>query len=488
LYSVSATSSGGILTVLGDHNANSITVSRDVAGNLLVNNGAVNITGSPATVGTIQKIAISGVAGNDTIALDETNGVLPAASISGGSGNDSLTGGSGADTLSGDGGNDALFGKAGNDQLHGGSGNDSLTGGAGSDSAFGESGDDRMTWNPGDGSDVNEGGDGNDTVEVVGGNVDEVFTAMPNGARVRFDRVSPLPFSLDIGTSENLVVNANGGNDTFTGANGLAPLIKLSVDGGAGNDTLTGGDGNDTLSGGDGNDVVNGGKGADLALLGTGDDTFIWNPGDGSDVVEGQDGKDTMVFNGNDLAENIDISANGHRARFFRDLGNITMDLNDLETVQFNALGGADTITVHDLHKTDVSQVNLNLLASAGGGDKQVDKVVVEGSNSRDNIAVSGTAANGVSVGGLATQVNIRGAEPTDQLTIKSLNGNDVINASALDTTAIQFIADGGNGHDVLVGGSGNDTLLGGDGNDVLVGGAGADHLDGGRGYDILIQ
>jgi hypothetical protein len=30
-----------------------------------------------------------------------------------------------------------------------------------------------------------------------------------NGTRVRFDRLDPAPFSIDIGTSENLVVNAS---------------------------------------------------------------------------------------------------------------------------------------------------------------------------------------------------------------------------------------------------------------------------------------
>ena len=37
-----------------------------------------------------------------------------------------------------------------------------------------------------------------------------------NGTRVRFDRIDPAPFSIDIGTTENLVLNANGGNDTIT--------------------------------------------------------------------------------------------------------------------------------------------------------------------------------------------------------------------------------------------------------------------------------
>src|SRR5436190_23679396 len=106
-----------------------------------------------------------------------------------------------------------------------------------------------MIWNPGDGNDVNEGGEGTDTVEVNGGNGAETFTVTPNGTRVRFDRVTPAPFSLDIGTSESLVLNMNGGDDIFTGSNGLATLIALTVDGGAGNDSITGGDGGDFLFG-----------------------------------------------------------------------------------------------------------------------------------------------------------------------------------------------------------------------------------------------
>ena len=190
-----------------------------------------------------------------------------------------------------------------------------------------------MIWNPGDGTDLMEGGDGIDTAEVNGGNGAENFTVTANGTRVRFDRIDPAPFSLDIGTTENLVLNADGGNDIFTAGNGLAALISLTVDGGAGNDTIIGGDGNDMLIGGDGNDVIDGGRGNDTALLGAGDDTFVWNPGDGSDVVEGQDGNDTLLFNGANVNEKMDISANGRRVRLTRDVGNVIMDLNSIEQI-----------------------------------------------------------------------------------------------------------------------------------------------------------
>src|SRR3954466_15152472 len=94
LYSVTASAAGGVLTVLGDDNANAITVSRDIAGNLLVNNGAVPIAGAPATVANTPLIMVLGADGNDNILFDEANGALPAASLSGGTGNDTLTGGS----------------------------------------------------------------------------------------------------------------------------------------------------------------------------------------------------------------------------------------------------------------------------------------------------------------------------------------------------------------------------------------------------------
>ena len=67
-------------------------------------------------------------------------------------------------------------------------------------------------------------------------------------------------------------------------------------------------------------------------------------PGRRQRHVEGQAGTDTLLFNGANVNENIDISANGERVRFTRDVANITMDLNGVEHIQFNALGGADNI------------------------------------------------------------------------------------------------------------------------------------------------
>lgn len=476
----------GTLSVFGDAQGNTISVSRDAAGKLLVNGGAVTIRGS-ATVVNTSLVQVYGQGGNDRITLDEANGALPAANLVGGSGNDTLTGGSGNDQLFGQDGNDLLLGKGGNDLLSGGAGGDVLTGGAGADQVFGDAGNDRLVWNPGDGTDLNEGGAGTDIVEVNGGNGAEQSTVTANGTRVRFDRVTPAPFSLDVGTTENLQVNMNGGDDTFAAGNGLANLIQIGVDGGAGNDTITGGDGADRVTGGDGNDLIAGGRGNDLLFGGAGDDTSVWSPGDGSDTVEGQAGTDGLVFNGANIGEKIDISANGRRVRFARDVAGVALDLNGTEGITFNALGGADTVTVHDLTGTGVTAVNLNLAANGGGGDAAADTVIVEATTGKDVATVVGDAT-GTSVSGLAARVNITGAEATDRLTVSGRAGDDVIDASGLSAAAIQFAADGGDGHDVLIGGAGGDVLAGGAGDDVLIGGPGQDALDGGTGGNVLIQ
>jgi Ca2+-binding RTX toxin-like protein len=490
--STGAVFSLGVLTVLGDGQDNNIAISRDAAGTILVNGGAIPVIGGTPTVANTRTILVLGLAGNDTLTMDEVNGALPKATLIGGVGNDVLTGGSGDDILIGQSGNDTLLGKGGFDQLFGGADNDTLTGGDADDQAFGEAGDDRMIWNPGDDTDLNEGGAGTDTTEVNGGNGAEQFAATPNGARVRFDRLNPAPFSIDMGTTEKLVLNANGGDDSFSGANGLATLVQVTVDGGTGNDTINGGDGNDFLFGGDGNDIIDGNRGNDVGIMGAGDDTFIWDPGDGNDTIEGQDGTDRMLFNGANIAENFDVSANGQRVRFTRNVANIVMDLNDVEDIDVTAQGGIDNVVVNDLTGTAVRTVDTDLSTppGTGGDDAAADTVTVNTTDGADVVVAQGTAgAVTADVNQQALVVTMAAANPAmDKLVVKTLAGDDVVVADGLAADTAPITIDLGDGDDVGIGGAGNDTILGGNGDDVLLGGAGTDTLDGGPGDNILID
>ena len=77
---------------------------------------------------------------------------------------------------------------------------------------------------------------------------------------------------------------------------------------------------------------------------------------------------------------------------FTRDIANVTMDLNDVEQIDFRALGGADNIVVGDLSGTDVTQVGIDLARPRGGGDGAADTITVNATRGDDAIGVAGDA------------------------------------------------------------------------------------------------
>jgi Ca2+-binding RTX toxin-like protein len=235
------------------------------------------------------------------------------------------------------------------------------------------------------------------------------------------------------------VVRIDESNGSFT------DTIPTTIDGGDGNDNLAGGKGIETLLGGRGNDSIDGNGGNDVSSLGPGNDTFVWDPGDGSDTVEGNGGNDTMLFNGANVAEQVDLSANGNRLKFFRVQANITMDTAGIERVDFNALGGADLVTVNDLSGTDVRSVNVDLAGTLGGaaGDGQADRVVVNATNGNDKIDVSGDAEL-AKVSGLAATTRVLHSEvANDRLEINTLAGTDTVSSAGLVAGAIKLFLDG---------------------------------------------
>lgn len=173
----------------------------------------------------VDRLAINGFGGNDTLVTDP--GVTLPMTIDGGSGDDAITTGDGADVVSGGDGNDTLNGAGGGDRLIGDRGGDTFNAGEG---------DDTTVWNNGDGSDVMNGENGVDRVEVNLSAADEVSTFKPENGRVRYDRLTQVPFNLSIATAEFFELNALGGNDTLTASPGTG--LPLVVDAGAGDDVL----------------------------------------------------------------------------------------------------------------------------------------------------------------------------------------------------------------------------------------------------------
>jgi Ca2+-binding RTX toxin-like protein len=394
------------LTVTSDQAADTITLA--AAG------GVITVNGQATTLAADNQanIVVDAGDGADTVdasALAVTN--YSTLTVDGGLGDDLITGGKGNDTLDGGAGNDRVIGFQGGDTLKGGEGNDVLV------------------WNNGDGTDSMDGDAGTDEVEVNGApTAGDAFTAVVDSGRVAFNRTNLGRFGIDF-TAERLTVNGLGGDDTFTGAAGLAPLTLLSVNGGTGNDTITGGDGVDLITGGDGNDVLDGGggddrvvgdRGTDTLRGGEGNDALVWNNGDGTDVADGDAGFDRVEINGSPTAgDALTVRPNGARAAIDRtNLVPFTVDFT-AEALAVSGGGGNDQLTV--------SPGLPGLLVAADGGS--------------GNDTLTGAEENDALVGG---------------------SGNDTLT--------------GGGGSDLLDGQEGDDMLFARDGlGDLVRGGTGTD-------------
>ena len=271
--------------------------------------------------------------------------------------------------------------------------------------------------------------------------------------------------TFDRATFTNVSAFLGNGDDTFAvnATNGPVPT-PMSVDGGAGNDTITGGagddllvggagadrilggDGNDVIVGGGGNDSVDGQRGTDTEFLGSGDDVATWLPGEGNDTIDGGAGHDTLVFNGAGVAENIAVTADGPHAILTRNVANIRMDLNHVDTLDLATLQGTDDVTLGDLSGTDLTQADIDLGAARGGAaDGQLDTVAVTGTGRADHVRVTASGP-AVDVTGLHTGVRITGADTRDQLAVHTGAGDDRVAVSDAAQAAITVGVDLGTG------------------------------------------
>jgi hypothetical protein len=265
----------------------------------------------------------------------------------------------------------------------------------------------------------------------------------PNRLELDVDADGSADDTFDTNRFASIVVDAGRGNDfvQLDTANGAFTTARPTiVEGGVGDDILLGGSGNELFFGGRGNDFVDGNGGADTAFLGSGSDTFVWDPGDGNDTVEGGSGFDTHVFNGAGGNEIFAATAVGQRVRFTRSTGGIVMDLNDIEALDVNALGGTDSVTINDLAGTGLTDVTVDLAFDLGSdfSDGVADTVQVEGTAGVDTITAT---ANGgaVDVTGLAASVRIAHTDPAlDRLTIDTLAGADDVSVAAAVNGLIQ--------------------------------------------------
>ena len=250
-------------------------------------------------------------------------------------------------------------------------------------------------------------------------------------------------------TRDALDTRTLGGQDTVRASRYDGSASTLTVDAGTDDDTLIGSPVNDVLKGGGGADTIKGGAG---------DDHFSWSAGDGNDTVLGQSGhNDTLTFTGTDAGERIDLSANGKRLSLTRNIGHLALDINRVETVELNPLGGADRVFVHSLVGTDVRSTKIDLSSTSGATDLQPDTITVDGTDKRDVIGVRGSHGEAhvfpFPSGGV---LDITHADASlDRLTIRGRGGRRIFadglsENGGLHADAIGLQIDGGDGNDGL--------------------------------------
>jgi Ca2+-binding RTX toxin-like protein len=375
------------------------------------------------------------------------------------------------------------------------------------------------------------------TITCVGGDV-KVNGADPDGV---------------VGCDEVDTIDVTGGPGanaiTLTGVDATAfpNLTAVTVDGGAGNDTILGSQIDDDLFGGGDDDRIVGDNsesgGADLASGEDGDDTMVWNPGDGDDVNDGGGGTDTIEVNGGGGAEDFTVapSATAGQITFRRESpAPFSVEGIDSERLDLNAGGGDDSMesTTANGFLLDIDGGDGNDLLDGGDGpdllaggngdddlfgddnpagtrdtvqggagddfmvwDPGDDDDTNDGGDGTDTVEVNGgggsetfTVAPGATAGRIsfnrtsapAFNVDIGTAERLD---LNAGGGDD----SMTSTTGTGFFLDldGGPGNDTLDGGDDPDLLTGGDGNDRLIGDNNAagtrDTAQGGAGDDTLV-
>jgi Ca2+-binding RTX toxin-like protein len=269
------------------------------------------------------------------------------------------------------------------------------------------------------------------------------------------------------------------GSDVFI----AAKADDWTVNGYAGDDSITTLGGADTIRGGAGNDVI---------VAGDGNDTIkMCGPGDGFDAIDGGVGDDTIVALANgtvigltSIAGIETIFANGYAN--VRISGSDAADTLDFSNTVLSGItkisgGAGDDVIVGSAGNDVISGDAGNDTLSGGAGDdtflmNSVSRTdTIDGGDGYDTIKA--TQSSSVLYWANATGVEAVSGKGYGAVDIAGSNGGDIVDLSTIALSGIRQI-DGRDGDDTIIGSSGDDRIVGGNGGDDLTGGAGNDVFD----------
>jgi Ca2+-binding RTX toxin-like protein len=478
LLAVNVTFFNGTLSVVGDDNPNVIDLARQANGNLVVTaDSPLTTLGGIPNVSNTFTIVIEGRGGNDTITMQEGGGILPAVTIDGGNGNDTIRGTSSNDFIFGGTGSDFLLGLNGNDFISGGEGSDEIRGGLGTDLLMG-----------GIDNDIVQGGADDDTIQGEAGNDD-----------LRGDAGNDV---LHGGPGDDQMQGLDG-NDILRGDDG-----NDGLDGNAGDDILEGGLGNDRHQGHDGNDNARGGQGNDVYLFDAdnalGFDILFESAGEGADRLSFTETTTTgiTVDLGTSSVQQVTPGTSfvlSDPNTFENGTGGAGADtfIGNAQVNRYAGAGGKDTFAHRgtgggiDL-PTDFTPVDQDEVFFMTGGTLSADQMTIDATARILRDAATGTIGFDFPVPVLVVNGPYKFGR-TDTVaggqlfTFTGTGGLGLgFNADALVATysgSGKTLGGAGLGQRLIDHSANGNTLIGRDGDDIIEAGAGNDILDGGEGF-----
>lgn len=449
-------------------------------GNSVMNTIDGNAGDDLLTGGTVND-TISGGEGDDTIVSqggnDSLDGNAGDDSINAGPGNNTVDGGTGADTVTVGGGNNTITGGEGNDVVNDGAGNSTITGDAGDDTVNLGAGIDSV--DTGEGADVvNGGANVTNADRLQGGDGNDLLNITGQTAATDLDYVQGFD-------TISLAENGNPYNYAITDQFNLPPVGLVTPNSFDADTTIVTVDGSALTSDLTFNaSVINraiqliGGAGDDTLIGGTGNDTLIGNGG--NDVLIGNNGDDLFRFDGGELtAQDSLVGGNG--------ADSIELINNSIESVGGPNPDFEEQFTL--LLGTNDSVEDVNVVDNASGGDVllTLDPNFTQNLPGSFDLNVDATELDAgesfsFQAGGvIATRnYNVASGEGDDSVVVGA--GNDSVTTNG--------------GDDSVVTGAGIDTVATGEGDDTVQTGTGmttnggnltsADDIDGGAGMNVL--
>ncbi|WP_226015998.1 cadherin-like domain-containing protein [Novosphingobium sp. FKTRR1] len=313
--------------------------------------------------------SIDGGTGTDTIKAVEDNVAIGLTTFTGieaitadGHAGVTISGTMNADTLDFTGvtltGIAAILGSKGADTITGSAGDDTIVGGYGDDVLAGGQGNDTFLIGASAGKDSIDGGAGTDTIKATADNLKLSFSALNSIEAITAD-----------GHSGIKIVGTSGADTLDFSATTLTGIV--SIEGGAGADTITGSAGNDTIVGGTGIDALNGGQGNDTFLVALGAGADSYNGGAGTDTIKAA--VDNVNLSFTSLTSIEAISADGHSGVTI--VGSTLADTIDLTGITLTGIAaitggmGDDTIKGSAGNDTIIGGAGADTLTGNGGSD-----------------------------------------------------------------------------------------------------------------------